>query len=218
MPLFITQGRFTREYIRGGLAAGGPSRRHREALRAGGGKARLTSLHTRSIRFHRVLGNAGRQNRKRAGARRSGARWDRRIGDDPGFSRRPRRETCSKRRARSPAAISRWVHPKPPTLSSSGCQLTGTLPGWARRIGHAGWERTGRDRFWRSSSSWRSPGAPRRQASRGRSRMRPITKMILVTPAVCTDRSAELRAPRPGRPASRCGLMRVSALIWLGII
>jgi len=33
MPLFITQGRFTREYIKGGLAKpGGPARRHCKAV------------------------------------------------------------------------------------------------------------------------------------------------------------------------------------------
>jgi hypothetical protein len=43
----------------------------------------------------------------------------------------------------------------------------------------------------RSSSSWRSAGAPPWQLDRGRRRTRPISKAILATPAECTNRRAD---------------------------
>jgi hypothetical protein len=56
----------------------------------------------------------------------------------------------------------------------------------------------------RSSSSWRSPGAPPWRLDRDRRRTRPISNAILATPAECTNRRAGQRAPArsQGRPRS----------------
>jgi hypothetical protein len=82
-------------------------------------------------------------------------------------------------------------------LREGACRLGLLLWLMARRVRGPGGNRcTGTDGLPRSSSPWRSPGAPP-WPDQDRHRTRPISKAILATPTGCTSGIAGQRAPAP---------------------
>ena len=121
MPLFVTQGRFTREYIKGGLAK--PEDRHAAIARLceqAGGK--LVSLYF-TLGQYDFMVISEMPDAKAASilafVAAGGGGIEGSVTSPPKPSPRPRPETCSRRREKSPANTSRCVRPDRRAASSS---------------------------------------------------------------------------------------------------
>jgi uncharacterized protein with GYD domain len=118
MPLFVTQGRFTREYIKGGLAK--PEDRHAAISRLceqAGGK--LVSLYFTLGQYDFMVISEMPDAKAASILAFVAAAAVSRARSPPKPSPQPRPEKCSPRRAKSPATTSPWALPDRRAVSSS---------------------------------------------------------------------------------------------------